>query len=213
MEEEKKDGISNKVFYLTILTIAVILSFAVYINFKEPRNSERGGFVNQKQPGEAGSVEEMVGRKAPDFILEDISGKQVKLSDFSGKNVVLFFSEGAMCYPSCWNQIEQLANDRNLNDDKTASFSIVADSKEQWRKIIGRAPKFASANILFDTNRKVSSLYNVLNLPSSMHKGMYPGHTYIIVDKGGIVRYALDDPKMGIRNQIIFSELQKFGGA
>ena len=32
-----------------------------------------------------------VGRKAPDFTLPDEAGKAVKLSDFKGKRVVVFF--------------------------------------------------------------------------------------------------------------------------
>jgi len=32
-----------------------------------------------------------VGKKAPDFTLPDINEKLVSLSDFSGKNVVLWF--------------------------------------------------------------------------------------------------------------------------
>ena len=32
-----------------------------------------------------------IGRKAPDFTLQDQDGKKVKLSDFRGKRVVVFF--------------------------------------------------------------------------------------------------------------------------
>jgi thioredoxin-dependent peroxiredoxin len=37
-----------------------------------------------------------VGKKAPDFALEDEAGKVVKLSDFRGKKVVVFFYPKAM---------------------------------------------------------------------------------------------------------------------
>ena len=37
-----------------------------------------------------------VGRKAPDFALEDEAGKVVKLSDFKGKRVLVFFYSKAM---------------------------------------------------------------------------------------------------------------------
>lgn len=42
-----------------------------------------------------------------------------------------------------------------------------------------------------------------------MHKGDFPGHTYIIIDKAGIVRFTKDDPQMGIRNDEIKKELDK----
>src|SRR3990167_6342502 len=54
---------------------------------------------------------EAIGQKAPDFEVESIDGEKVKLSDYLGKNIVLFFNEGAMCYPACWNQIAELGND------------------------------------------------------------------------------------------------------
>jgi len=44
-----------------------------------------------------------VGEPAPDFTLTSIDGETVRLSDYRGKNVVLFFNEGSMCYPVCWN--------------------------------------------------------------------------------------------------------------
>ncbi len=37
-----------------------------------------------------------VGRKAPDFALEDEAGQMVKLADFKGKRVVVFFYPKAM---------------------------------------------------------------------------------------------------------------------
>ena len=36
-----------------------------------------------------GQIEE--GKRAPDFTLEDSAGKKVSLSDFKGKNVVVWF--------------------------------------------------------------------------------------------------------------------------
>ena len=42
-----------------------------------------------------------------------------------------------------------------------------------------------------------------------MHKGIQPGHTYVILDKQGIVRYTYDDPKMGIENELLKKELDK----
>ena len=42
-----------------------------------------------------------------------------------------------------------------------------------------------------------------------MHKGSYPGHTYFIIDKEGIIRYTKDDPSMAIRNNELAAELAK----
>ena len=148
-------------------------------------------------------------QKAPDFSLESIEGKTIKLSDYKGKNVVLFFTEGSMCYPACWDQMSSFGNDERFNNEDTVVFSITPDQRSEWQKIIQKVPKMAKAKILFDSTRAVSSAYDVLSLASSMHKGSYPGHTYFIIDKEGIIRYTMDDPKMALRNDELFSELSK----
>ena len=150
-----------------------------------------------------------VGQNAPDFSLESIEGATAKLSDYKGKNVVLFFTEGSMCYPACWDQMSSFGNDERFNNEDTVVLSITPDQRSEWQKIIQKVPKMSKAKILFDSTRAVSSAYDVLSLASSMHKGSYPGHTYFIVDKEGIIRYTMDDPKMALRNDELFSELNK----
>ena len=70
-------------------------------------------------------------------------------------------------------------------------------------------PELAQATVLFDNNRQVSQGYGVLTLPSSMHKGQFPGHSYVIINKEGIVKYVRDDVQMAIRNQELVTEIAK----
>lgn len=156
-----------------------------------------------------------IGQKAPDFELALIDGTTFKLSDYLGKNIVLFFNEGARCYPACWDQIAQLGNDSRFDaeslPDQTgvAAFSIVTDSKNQWLDIVSKTPNMAKAKILFDTSRSVSKAYDVLYLNSPMHPGSLPGHTYLIIDKEGIIKFTLDDPNMAIANDKLIKEIEK----
>ncbi|GEM_PF-638628 len=161
----------------------------------------------------SGFFKSAIGKQAPDFELQDINGNAVRLSDYKGKNVVLFFNEGSMCYPACWNQAAELSKDPRFSKDDVAAFSIVVDSQAQWKQIIQKVPQMANARILFDTTRKVSAEYDVLFTESSMHKGSYPGHTYFVIDKDGIIRYTLDDPRMAINNDKIASDLDAIKGA
>ena len=150
-----------------------------------------------------------IGDPAPAFTLRDAEGKDVSLSDFKGKKVLLFFSEGAMCYPSCWNQIAAFGKDDVFKSESVTTLVVTVDSKSQWKQAVDQMPELASMPVLLDTNKSVSQNYGVLTLPSSMHKGQFPGHTYLILDKEGIVRYVLDDVGMGVRNTELKAELEK----
>lgn len=189
------------------ISLAVIAASLVWL----------GASIAKKTGNEAGAAlsgksivfSEAAGKEAPDFVLDDINGSKVKLSDLRGKNVVLFFNEGLMCYPACLDQVAELGKDSRFNNESVSAFSVVVDSPAGWKQAQKELPYLASAKVLFDNDGDVSKLYGVLKLPSVMHYGRYPGHTYFIIDKNGIIRYTLDDPNMGLRNEQLFSELQK----
>ncbi len=209
--------IKNKgVLYTFILTIVLFGGLVLMVFNKDTEHkmtSEIGVEVSDGlQTDEKLSFQKSIGEVAPDFSLESIKGGTINLSDNRGKMVVLFFNEGSMCYPACWNQITEFADDERFNNDDTQVFSIVIDPRYKWDKIVNETQGFSNAQILFDTNKKVSYAYDVLSLNSSMHKGTNPGHTYFVIDTEGVVRYVFDDPNMAIRNDLIFSELSKIRG-
>lgn len=205
-----KDKKSILIFGLTSMVVIAGIVFWYFTKSSAP--SETSLNVEKLK------FEEAVGKTAPDFVLQDINGNTIKLSDYRGKMVILFFNEGAMCYPACWDQMTAFVNDERFNADELEVFSIVIDQKSEWEKIVSQVQEFSKAKILFDSDRKVSAAYDVLSLPSSMHPpspmhpGGYPGHTYFLIDKEGIVRFTFDDPIMGIRNDLLISELSKLGG-
>ncbi|MBI2592315.1 redoxin domain-containing protein [Candidatus Saccharibacteria bacterium] len=157
----------------------------------------------------ADKLANMIGKPAPDFSLPSHNGQTFNLAQQRGKKVVLFFNEGIMCYPACWNQMASLGSDGRLNNDKVVSASIVADTKDQWVEAVKKMPELGQGTLLLDTDMAVSRQYGMLLLESSMHRGSKPGHTYVIVDEEGIVQYTSDDPQMGIRNDAIVAELSK----
>jgi len=63
------------------------------------------------------------GKTAPDFTLTDIAGKQHKLSDYRGKNVMIVF--WATWCPACLMEIPHLIALRNIiSEDKLAMLAI-----------------------------------------------------------------------------------------
>lgn len=183
--------------------IAILIGVVIVLLMYMGQNSGGSTTANQDFFSSA------VGKPALDFSLEGLDGNIVKLSDYRGKNVVLFFNEGQMCYPACWEQIKELGIDPRFNSSDTVAFSITVDTRKQWQKIAEDNPEYKDAKILFDTNGTVSSEYGILSLPSSMHRGSSPGHTYLVIDKEGIVRFTLDDPSMALRNDQLAAEIDK----
>lgn len=164
---------------------------------------------HKPQPADTGVFSALLNQPAPDFSLSSFDGKNIRLSSLLGKNVLLFFNEGLMCYPACWDQITAFGQDNQFTAANTIVLNITVDPQPQWQQAVAKMPKLASATVLLDTRKEVSAKYGVLSLESSMHRGQFPGHTYVLIDKSGLVRYLLDDPTMAIRNKQLLEEIAK----
>ena len=149
----------------------------------------------------------LVGKSMPDIQLSDKDGKVYTAADFKGKSTILFFNEGLMCYPACWNQIASFGSDERFNSDQIQAISIVVDPAKDWERAISQMPQLAKATTMFDSGANASRELGLLTLASSMHRGSLPGHTYIVLDKDAVVRYVLDDPNMAIANDMLFSKI------
>ena len=160
-------------------------------------------------PADPKTFESLLGKEAPDFSLESFDGRKVSLSSLRGKNVILFFNEGLMCYPACWEQISAFVKDTRLNTDGTVVLSIVTDTKDKWAEAVKQMPELAKATVLLDSSQEVSKTYGTLSLSSSMHRGELPGHTYVVIDDEGIVRELKDDEEMLVRNDELASVIEK----
>ena len=200
---DKKYSKDNWTFIL-LTVIASLLLILVIISVSK-NNSSNSSPINSSDV----STTEWVGKKAPDFELEDFEGNKVSLATLKGKNVILFFTEGLMCYPACWDQMAKLGTDERFNNEKTVAYSVIVDPKSEWQKAFDKMPELRSTKVLFDAYRVASRSFNALNVASSMHRGSFPGHTYYLIDKDGVIRYFYDDPQMGIRNDLIYEELKK----
>lgn len=161
--------------------------------------------------GPLSDLQSLVGKPAPDFTLLDHSGQAYSLAALRGKNIILFFNEGLMCYPACWNQIASLSQDDRFKDptNNVAAFSIVTDATQDWQKAIAKMPELGQATVLHDVGGRVSSAFGMLTTRSSMHYGQLPGHSYVVIDKEGVIRHVYDDPNMAIHNDQLAEELKK----
>lgn len=175
------------------LIIVPVVAILVFAQFNKP-NSKLEALLNKPSPG---------------FSLDDRSGINYSLDNLKGKKVVLFFSEGLACYPACWNQIASFATDPRFNTPDTVALSVVLDSPEDWQKVTQKMDGIDKANIVFDKGGQISRVFGMMSVTSSMRQGTSPGHTYVIIDKQGIIRYVFDDPSMAVRNDQIAAEVSK----
>lgn len=192
---------NDKKSFIVIGLIVVLVLFVAWVLFKTSNNPATGGQTSVSDPNS------LVGKPMPNIQLTDKDGKPYFSDSFKGKNVVLFFNEGIMCYPACWNQIAQFGIDSRFNDQDTIAFSVVTDQPSQWQQAIQKMPDLAKAIILFDQGSNVSRQFGLLTVPSSMHKGANPGHSYLVLDKQGMVRFVYDDPSMAINNDMISKKI------
>ena len=103
--------------------------------------------------------------KAPDFKLENMEGKQVKLSDFLEKGLVILDFWATWCEP-CKKELTAL----NVLQEKYGdTITVIAVSVDKARKknkakafIKSRKYRFVS---LFDVKSDVKKLYNITNIP------------------------------------------------
>ncbi len=130
-----------------------------------------------------------VNKQAKNFTLQSADGKTVSLSDFAGKsNVLLFFSEGLGCDP-CWQQLSDIEkNIGEFNGLETKVLTVVIDPPGPTAQEARRWN--ISLPILIDSDKEVSNSYDALKY--SMHPGQRPGHTFVLVDKNGTVKWRLD---------------------
>ena len=132
------------------------------------------------------------GSVAPDFTLPDVNGGSFTLSAYRGKaSVLLFFNEGLSCAP-CLNQMSDLdqLNQQFTNLDVIV-VSITGDSVNllsSWAHSSG--PQ--SGKVLSDQSLAVSKMYDMLGSDKSMMPGMAPGHSFVLVDKSGMIKWRQD---------------------
>ena len=151
-----------------------------------------------------------VGQKAPDFaaqaLLPDGSFKDVKLSDYKGKWVVLFFYPLDFTFV-CPTEIKSFNQNyegfKKLGAEVLAASTDSVYSHKAWaEKELGKI----QFPMLGDTNHSISRSYNVL----LQDKGIALRGTFII-DAGGILRSAVvNDLPVGRSVEETLRTLQAF---
>lgn len=193
----------NKFKLSAVIAVAIILVVGIGFLLSNSESAQKQEQHSMNQ------LDSLLGKAMPEVPLFDADGKAVPIASLKGKNTLLFFNEGIMCYPACWDQMASLSKDSRFNNDKTATYAVVTDQPKDWQDAKSKTPELKDVVLLFDQNANASRQIGALDLPSSMHAGSMPGHTYLLMDKQGIVRWVYDDPRMAKNDELIANELAK----
>lgn len=168
------------------LAVLLVITGAVVAN-----EFADGGFVR----AQSGSVPELsAGALAPDFSLPDAKGKQVKLSDYKGKLVVLeWFNMGCPFVQKHYDSGNMQGLQKTYTEKGVVWLSICSSAKgkqgygegaEHLKAMADKGGK--PSDILIDADGKVGRMFGAKTTP----------HMFI-VDKAGKLAYAgaIDDKR------------------
>lgn len=132
-----------------------------------------------------------IGDTAPDFETKDQNGQPLKLSDYRGKKVVLYF------YPKddtsgCTAQACDLRD--NYADLRAAGYEVLGvsvDGEKSHQKFIGKYD--LPFSLIADTDKQVVEAYDVWK-EKSMYGRKYMGtvRTTFLIDENGIITNIID---------------------
>ena len=136
------------------------------------------GLLDLLGGGEAGVK---VGERAPDFTLPDADGKPVRLADFRGRPVVLYFYPKDDT-PGCTKEACTFRDEyQDFRDAGADVLGVSSDSSESHRRFASRHR--LPFTLLADRSARVRSLYGV---PATL--GLLPGRVTFVIDGEGVVR-------------------------
>jgi peroxiredoxin Q/BCP len=148
-----------------------------------------------------------VGTKAPDFTLKDKDGKEVSLSDFLGKKVVLYFYPKDNT-PGCTRQACAFAG--AYEEFKSKNFEVIGISKDSVASHVKFAEKFSLPFVLLsDPERQAIEAYGVWQEKKMCGKvSMGVVRTTFIIDENGNIEEIMPKVKPDTNAQEILDKLK-----
>lgn len=132
-----------------------------------------------------------LGAPAPGFELAATDGSTVSLADHGGHDVLLYFSEGVGCDPCFYQQARIEAEQQRFTDAGLTVVPVVVNPAADVRRELARFG--VKSPFLLDPDRSVSGAYDTIGRG---HHADLPGHSFVLVDRDGNLRWRLDEPAM-----------------
>ena len=151
----------KKILSLVVASIAFLTLSAC--------SSDEKGMDSQSQSNTSVQSLVAVGQEAPDFTLQSMDGKTVKLSDYRGKKVYLKFW-ASWCGP-CKKSMPELMELAAKEDRDFEILSVIAPGL-QGEKTIDQFPKwfeeqgYKDIPVLYDTKGTTFQAYQIRSIPT-----------------------------------------------
>lgn len=135
-----------------------------------------------------------VGQKAPKFKMLNQNNEMVKLEDFRGKKVILYFYPKAMT-PGCTTQAQCLRDEKKKFDKMdVVILGVSPDEPKRLVKFIEKEK--LNFDLLSDVDQKVANDYGVWQLKKFMGREfMGVVRTTFIIDEEGKIAHVMNDVK------------------
>lgn len=147
------------------------------------------------------------GKKAPAFKGKDQNGKTVSLSDFKGKNVILYFYPQDDT-PTCTTQACNLRDNYGLLKNK--GFEVIGVSPDE----VAKHKKFETKHqlpftLIADPELNIIEKYGVWG-EKSMYGKKYMGliRTTFLIDGNGVVKKIIAKPKAKVHTEEILESFE-----
>ncbi len=139
---------------------------------------------------------------APPFTLASTGGGSVSLSDYRGKDVLLYFNEGVGCDACFYQTVELEQHARDLSAAGLTVLPVVMNPAPDVQREMAR---FGIATpYLIDSDGSVSQAYGMLG--KGMHANL-PGHGFVLVDGSGRLRWRGEYPSMYVSTKDLLAQL------
>jgi peroxiredoxin len=162
---------------------AVVLAavLVLYLVYRSGSGSHDSGYPHVAGDPHAGA--------APTFTLTSGTGSAVRLADYRGRSVLLYFQEGLSCQP-CWDQIRDL--EQNQPALRAAGVDAVVSITSDRADLIGRkaVDEKLATPVLSDPDLAVSRSYDANRY--GMMGEMRDGHSFVLVGPDGVIRWRAD---------------------
>lgn len=190
----------NRTVVGSLCFAALLTATAAYGYVANDNDSTQAAVTTNQNAQKSETVQLKEGAAAPDFTLPTDDGRQIKLSDYRGKQTVVLYFYPRDETPGCTKQAcafrDSLADYKKENIEVLGVSVDSVDSHKEFKK-----NQKLNFTLLADADKKVSEQYGVLSAAG------YSSRTTFVISKDGLIKkiYQKVDPALNAAEVLAFA--------